>query len=458
MMSRLFICIFSVLSITFLAPASQAQSIVSNYTFKEGMQKIAVEHKLLMVIMDAEEGGSAINDFTSKALLEPNVSDINKMAIVIRPALGGPDWDSISKIYMTSPVQSFGTLFFNPKGVLVHRYDAVNGFGSVYVEQAKLAYVDIDLPTARDQFDSLSKIHFSNISAVDKLFNIRVNAGESTDDIIEPFIDNTPIDSFNTYPFFYVLAKYAPPLGTRADSIFRGAKNMDSNWSKIPSKERVDINRRIIKRTMGVAVSNKDLPLAIRLSFFASGMVSNPSAFRVQKERYRIMTDFFYKIHDTVSYLETASIFVNDYFMILSVDSMKQVYIKSEKDRLEKEGKVTVYVKGASPGNMSYYGEFDLIASILNHHAWEFYVATKDTVYLRMALAWSKRSLEFNKGPYAMDTYAQLLYVNGDRKGAISAEKDALEEYKKQNLNSKIPKIEKVLENMKNNLDVIDVE
>ena len=125
---------------------------------------------------------------------------------------------------------------------------------------------------------------------------------------------------------------------------------------------------------------------------------------------------------------------------------------------MEKEGKVTVYVKGASPGNISYYGEFDLFASILNHHAWEFYMATRDTVYLRMALAWSKRSLEFNKGPYAMDTYAQLLYANGDRKGAISAEKDALEEYKKQNLNSKIPKIEKVLENMKNNLDVIDVE
>ena len=191
---------------------------------------MAEEHKLLMVVMDAEDGGSAINDFTSKALSDRNISEINKMAIVIRPALGGPDWDSISKIYMTSPVQSFGTLFFNPKGVLVHRYDAVNEFGSAYVEQAKLAYVDIDLPTAQDQFDSLSKIRFSNIAAVDKLFNIRVNSVESTDDIIKPFIENTPIDSFNTFPFFYVLAKYAPPLGTRADSIFRGAKNMDSNW------------------------------------------------------------------------------------------------------------------------------------------------------------------------------------------------------------------------------------
>ena len=79
---------------------------------------------------------------------------------------------------------------------------------------------------------------------------------------------------------------------------------------------------------MALAVSNKDTSQAIRLSIFASGMISNPSAFRVQKEQYRIMTDFFYKIHDTVNYLETASIFVNDYYMVLSVDSMKQVYIK----------------------------------------------------------------------------------------------------------------------------------
>ena len=457
-MSRLFICLLSGFLIIFLAPASQAQVVVSNYTFKEGMQKIAEDPKILMVIMDAEEGGSSINGSTSKALLDPNTSDINKIAIVIRPALGSADWDSISKRYLTTPLQSFGTLFFNPKGVLVHRYDAVNEYGSAYVDQAKVAYADINLPTAQDQLDSVRKMHFSNLAAVEKLFETRTNSGDSTDDLIEPFIENTPIDSFDTYPYYYVLAKLTPPIGTRADSIFRSGKNIDSNWYKIPTRERIDINRKIIKKTMNIAVSNKDLSLAIRLATFAGSIVNRPSNFGAQKEQYRIMTDFFYKIHDTVGYLKTASVFVNDYYMTLTIDSLRQAYIKREKDRNEKEGKVTVYVKGASPDNISYYGEFDLIARILNHHAWEFYVETKDSMYLSMALAWSKRSLEFNKDPYAMDTYAQLLYVNGDRKGAISAEKDALEEYKKRNLSNNIPKIEKVLENMKNNLDVIDVE
>jgi hypothetical protein len=281
---------------------------------------------------------------------------------------------------------------------------------------------------------------------------------ESTDDLLEPFIENTPRDSFENYRYYYLLAKFAPQLGTGADSIFRGVKNFDSNWYKIPASERGDINHKIVKKTMNAAVSDLDVNLASRLAVFSSNTLANPTKFKKEKEQFRIMTDFFYKINDTPRYLETASVFLNNYYMPLSIDSLKLVYINNEKERLERDGTKTLFVNGASSDNKAYYGEFDLIASILNHHAWEFYMMTKDTAYLRMALSWSKRSLEFNKNPYRMDTYAQLLYINGERKAAISAEKDALKEYKNQNLSSKIPKIEKVLDNMKNNREVIIVD
>jgi hypothetical protein len=455
-MSRTFLSILSGILIISFGSASQAQIAVSNFTFKEGMQKIAEEHKLLMVIMDAGQGYTLINDFTSKALLDSNASDVNKIAIVLRPAVGSPDWDSLNKRYLT-PI-TFGTLFFNPKGVLVHRYDAINGHGYAYLVEANYANVDIDLPTAGEQLDSLKKIHFSDLSAVEKLFDTRTNSVESTDDILEPFLENTPSDSFENYNYYYLLAKFAPQLGTKADSIFRSEKNSDSNWYNIPSSERGEINRKIVKKTMTAAVSNVDSTLARRLAVFAGSLLSNPTIFRKEKEQFKVMTEYFFKIHDTLKYLETASFFLNNYYMPMSIDSLKQVYINRDKERLVSEGTETIFVNGASPDNMAYYGEFDLIASILNHHAWEFYMETKDTVYLKMALTWSQRSLEFNKNPYAMDTYAQLLYINGDRKRGLSAEKDALQEYKKQNLSSDIPKIEKVLNNMKNNRDVIVVE
>ena len=435
---------------------SHAQIAVSNLTFGEGMKKIAAEHKLLMVIMDVDQGNSTINDFTSKAILDSSASDLNIIAIVIRPAVGTADWDSLNKRYF-NPL-TFGTLFFNPKEVLVHRYDAISPHGYTYLTAANIAYADIDLPTADEQLEFLKKIHFSDLGAVKKLFDTRTNSVDSTDDLLEPFLENTPSDSFKNYRYYYLLAEFAPPLGTRGDSIFRGKEYSDSNEYKIPSPEWVAINRKVVKKTMNLAVINKDPDLAFRAAVFSSSMLVDPTKFRKEKEQYKMMTEYFYKIRDTIKYLETASIFLNNYYMPMSIDSLKQAYINRDKKREERDGTKTIYVNGAGADNMAYYGEFDLIASVLNHHAWEFYMMTKDPVYLKMALSWAKRALEFNRNPYAMDTYAQLLYINGDRKSGISAEKNALAEYKKQNLNSKIPKIEKVLDNMKSNKDIIVAE
>lgn len=455
-MSRSFLPILLSLLFISFGSESQAQMAVSNFTFREGMQKIAAEHKILMVIMDVEEGNSIVNGFTSKAVSDTSASGLNKIAIVIRPVVGGADWDSLNKRYFES--SPFGTLFFNPKGVLVHRYDAISEHGYAYLAEANDANMDIDLPTADEQLDSLKKIHFSNLGAVRKLFDTRTNSIESTDDLLEPFLENTPLDSFEKYSYYYLLAEFAPPLETRGDSILRSQKYSDSNAYKIPSPEWVTINRKVVKKTMNLAVINKDPDLAVRAAFFSSGMLANPTKFRKEKEQYKMMTEYFYKIRDTIKYLETAAIFLNNYYLPMSIDSLKQAYINRDKEREKREGSETIFVNGASKDNMAYYGEFDLIASVLNHHAWEFYMMTKDPVYLKMALSWAKRALEFNSNPYRMDTFAQLLYVTGDRKGGISAEKDALKEYKKQNLNSKIPKIEKVLDNMKNNRDIIVAE
>jgi hypothetical protein len=449
-------CLFVFIYLTILSfsLSVHAQIMVSNFTFNEGIKKIKEEDKLLMVIMDAGRGNTDINNSTSKALLDSDASDVNKVAIVIRPATGSPDWDSINKKYFAS--YEFGTLFFNPGGVLVHRYDAINEHGYAYVVQANHAYVSINLPPAEKQLDSLIKIRFSDLKALKKLIDTRTRCKESCDDLLDPFVNNTLVDSFENYPYFYILAGLAPQLGTSADSILRRVQNFDSNWYKIPSSERAKINQQIITKTLKTAVAGKDITLAAQVAQFSANTLTITSEFKRGKEQYRIMTDFYYKIHDTLKYLETASVFIEKYYMPVSVESLKQVYIDKAKNRYEKEGLKTIYVEGASTENMDYYAEFDIMARLLNRHAWEFYITTTDSFYLKKALGWAKRSLEYNKLPYTMDTYAQLLYVNGDRKSAISAEKDALKEYQKQNLEKSIPKIEKVLDNMKKGLAVIN--
>ena len=62
-------------------------------------------------------------------------------------------------------------------------------------------------------------------------------------------------------------------------------------------------------------------------------------------------------------------------------------------------------------------------AENLNNAAYTYYeVGGKNENNLRTALSWSKKSvnLVFNKPEY-LDSYAHLLYVTGDRKGATSS-------------------------------------
>jgi len=70
-------------------------------------------------------------------------------------------------------------------------------------------------------------------------------------------------------------------------------------------------------------------------------------------------------------------------------------------------------------------------AQSLNEIAWRvFERKQKDKQAVQMALAWSKRSLELTKGssswPMFADTYANLLYVNGDKQQAIAIQTEAV--------------------------------
>lgn len=63
----------------------------------------------------------------------------------------------------------------------------------------------------------------------------------------------------------------------------------------------------------------------------------------------------------------------------------------------------------------------------LNNLAWAYVETMKDPADLNKALAWSARSLELNKDPNHMDTYANLLFKLGKKEEAIKIETEAME-------------------------------
>jgi hypothetical protein len=68
----------------------------------------------------------------------------------------------------------------------------------------------------------------------------------------------------------------------------------------------------------------------------------------------------------------------------------------------------------------------------LNEVAWNVFLVSSDTKYLEKAASWAKKSIALKSTPENNDTYANILFKLGDKKGAIKHEKIALELAKKE--------------------------
>jgi tetratricopeptide (TPR) repeat protein len=66
-------------------------------------------------------------------------------------------------------------------------------------------------------------------------------------------------------------------------------------------------------------------------------------------------------------------------------------------------------------------------ANELNNLAWGYVEKMKDKADWSKALEWSARSLELNRDPMFLDTYANLLFRVGKQKEAIKIEAEAVE-------------------------------
>jgi len=166
----------------------------------------------------------------------------------------------------------------------------------------------------------------------------------------------------------------------------------------------------------------------------------------VQKMSQNTLLQYYKGVKDSASYLRMAIPFYNNYFMSVSVDSIARQdslqrtklsgglppnFKNEELERLLKEakqnGKATTTVSKqlvTNAANISplatYYG------NNLNEGAWTIYTFTKDITLLNKALLFSKKSNEFFVNPEAMDTYARLLYVTGNKSEAINWETKAI--------------------------------
>jgi len=68
----------------------------------------------------------------------------------------------------------------------------------------------------------------------------------------------------------------------------------------------------------------------------------------------------------------------------------------------------------------------DSDAGYLNSIAWQFFEKEKDKKKLQLALGWAKKSVESEKSPANLDTYANLQFKLGNKTEAIKLEEEAI--------------------------------
>lgn len=425
-----------------------AQAVIEKLSFANALIKAGREGKILMVVMDSKLDKKA-NKTASEWLSNQISFTINKQAVVIRPSLSGTDWEELVSTYYQDPRfnnDAVGGLFFNSRGELVHRYFFSSNDPHAYFNQAFLAKRMADMPNEKDLLDSLRSSGYTNMEVLSRLLITRRELSKPTDDLLESFIDATPIDSFKNFKYFQVLARLCPVLHTKADSILQSS-NFNTNWNLLDINERADIFHNINNKTYEKAVAEKDYALA---HYLIDSTDNNNLGNVPEKDkrllRLGLMSNFYRLINDTAAFLPAASDYADNYLMKLSIDSINKAFEKSI-DNMKKKGEPFTYKNG---GPAALYG------SQLNFNAWQFYKMTTDPALLQKALDWIKRAMNFNPTPEALGAYALLLYASGNRPEAINKEKRLIRELKSLNRYDEVPKCEGILARMKSGAEKAD--
>jgi tetratricopeptide (TPR) repeat protein len=258
----------------------------------------------------------------------------------------------------------------------------------------------------------------------------RREAGLSTTELLDTYVQQLPADSLRSAAVLRFIFEQAPIVGSKADSVFRrDYPRTDSLYRAVGWNKAVELNNRIVNNSLKKAIKEKNELLAFKTAGFRQRTYQNDYKNGVAAREW-VMLRYFRGVNDTLHYLSRASYYFDNQFMTAKVDSIQNLDNLDNQRRMR--GTMPVPMSGATvkPGQTS--TSFILnpntqrYVSALNNAAWEFYNMTRDTVYLKKALEWSKRTLEYREDGTSMDTYAHLLYRLGRKSEALEWQEKAV--------------------------------
>lgn len=435
-----------------------AQPTFRKMPFDKALEMAKKENRILMAQLTSKDCIQC-NEVAEKGLGSASVkSKISEEKIIaVQYSFGESDWEQITKKY--NAPGGLVILFFSPAGNMIYRHNGSTSFANTYVQMIDAAKNKLNDEAAIETFEKAYESGSRNLALLSQLIDFRQNLGRETGPIVDDYVRSLPKDSLQSIFQLQKIARYAPELMTYADSMLRSnGDRFNEAWYRMDLQTRVNINNRIIAKTRKRAVDEKNKNLAYNVATFAAGTNSN------SQEKSKVynfnMMEFGRQTQDTAIFFTHAVRLYDTYYMKISPDSIKRM------DSINKQQAFTppaTLPNGTDSENSGLIGvqrttsftpRAQFFANDLNYGAFTMYMMNPSKKYISSALKWSARSLEFNESSASLDTYARLLYKNGQRDSAIYYQEKAVALEKQRGY--KATAFEDVLKKMKNKEARID--
>lgn len=439
-----------------LSKSSFGQSLFQNISFNDAIIKSLKSGKLVLIQLESSEC-EMCNYLGEKAF--ENTSIANKAAETFIPIFIGPknpDRDLINGLFNLS-YESFGTIFVDGNKNIIHRFEKTTSLTSEYnavFDEALYNNSEVIRLSILEDIYLKSK---SN-SDLEQWIFARDKLNVTIDSLLNIYANNLNKDSLNSPRVIDFIANCAPRKGTVPDSILRSSTKFNSVWYAIPLKQRINLNNRIVVKSMMKAIEDKNETYALSIASFRAATYNNDP--KEGKNQFFYQALSYYKaVKDVDRFIMYSSNYLKDIYENMTVDTISKIdsigRMKEMKNLEFKEieiNGITKKVKAFSYKPISQY-----YTRTYNNISWFIYKNTSNKQYLEKALIWIHRGNEHFKSFEAMDTEARILYKLGNKMEAVTLMESAIKlKNERVKSNTKFSTLDKVLSNMRDSKEIID--
>lgn len=403
----------SVLFIMFFCLGSiKAQKINYEKSLEKAKSLASQQKKPLAILITVETKvfiPTNLNSLNNEKVIEKfNRSFINYKADWADTAASG----KIMKEYKITQLPSF--IFLDANGGLLFTNIAILAQPQSILGLAEKA-ISISQEKSLTDYDSVYALGDYSTDFLKQYILRRERAGIINNaELIEKYVLGLKVSDFSNYDEVLFILKAGPIADGNAYRLASlNNRVRDSIFKTEPLADRKAMNNATISNTMDIAIANKSYSMAMTVANFTRNTWTDDPV-EGQKRWYLKIMEYYKGTNDTTKYLQQAAYYYEQYYMRLTVDSVRtrdSLNYITYKNNTRAISRSNINVSTIRFSNSFPYSK-DTYANLLNNAAWTFYqMAGNNNEYLLKALWWSRRATELSPKPSFYDTYAHLLYI-----------------------------------------------